>query len=127
MNEQVLHELCVVGDFMLKQDPDVTLIELLATYFGHVTGEDYSKLLNEPPDDADIIKFHISGCTPQQIAGRVDDDAEYIFWLLGKYGFAPNDEVVVTDGEKSVTKYRIRKVKKERAVYEGLVNDGILT
>lgn len=120
MNEQVLHELCVVGDFMLKQDPDATLAELLATYFGHVTGEDYSKLLNEPPDDADIIKFHISGCTPQQIAGRVDDDANYIFWLLGEYGFTPNEKV-------STVSYRVRKARKEQAVYEGLVNDGILT
>lgn len=120
MNEQVLHELCVVGDFMLKQDPDATLAELLATYFGHVTGEDYSELLNEPPDDADIIKFHISGCTPQQIAGRVDDDADYVRWLLAKYGFVLGRKTISASG-------RIDKVKKEQVMYEELVNDGILT
>lgn len=120
MDEQVLHELCVVGDFMLKQDPDATLAELLATYFGHVTGEDYSELLGEPPDDVEVIELHLSGATPQQIAKKVGDDADYIRWLLTEHGFLPNS------GTSSVS-YWGRKVKKERAVYEELVNDGILT
>ncbi len=120
MDKQVLHELHVVGKFMLKLDPDATLAELLAKYFGYVTGEDYSELLGEPPDDVEVIELHLGGATPRQIADQVSDDADYIRWLLTKYGFVLNRKT-------SSASYRTSKVERERVMYEGLVNDGILT
>lgn len=113
MNDGTLDELYIVARYLVDEDENATFADLLIAYFGYITGVDYSDALGTPPDDENIIRMHIDGLTPSAIAFWLNDDEDYIRWVLIQYGFSP-----FTGGE-TVLKFDV-----EREKYKELIRDG---
>ena len=113
IGDGVAHELVVVARKLVDDDPEATFSDLLKAYFGHITGQDYDAVLDNPPDDEDIIIYHLIGCDVDSIARLLRDDSGYIRWILLTYGFSPN----IKTRKHSDMEYEH---------YERLVSDGIL-
>jgi len=115
ISDGVAHELVVVARKLVDDDPEATFSDLLKAYFGHITGQDYNDVLDNPPDDETIIDYHLMNFMPRAIAAKLKDDRDYITWVLLTYGFSPNRSNIWND----------KKMVVEHRHYERLVSDGI--
>jgi hypothetical protein len=114
IGDGVAHELVVIAQKLVDDDPEATFSDLLKLYFKHITGQEYDAVLDNPPDDEKIVSYHLDGHRIAEIAAILNDDSDYIKWVLLVLGFSPNKNT--TDEERSM----------ERAQYKRLVDDGIL-
>lgn len=113
IGDGVAHELVVIARKLVDDDPEATFSDLLKTYFGYITGRDYDDALDNPPDDEHIITLHLKGYNTDCIAVILEDDGDYVKWILLTYGFSPNTKTP-------------EALAAERAHYERLVNDELL-
>jgi hypothetical protein len=113
ISDGVAHELVVIAQYLIDEDPDATFSDLLKAYFMHITGLDYDNVLDNPPDDEDIVRLHIGGYPTGDIANLLGDHEDYVRWVLLTLGFSP-----------SPRNEEARRA--ERAHYRRLVDNGIL-
>jgi len=113
ISDGVLEELAIIAKELVRRNPDATFGDLLKVYFRHITGVDYSDDLDSPPDDEEIILYHLKACNVDSIAKILHDDSDYIRWRLLTYGFSPN----IRTKEQLLVEW---------AKYDGMVKDGTL-
>lgn len=120
MDEQVIYELSIIAEELVRRDPKASLADLLVLYFGYITGANYDGTLGLPPSDEEVVRLHLLGNRPDQIAKTLDDYSDYIRWLLVQYGFLPFTRHDSFNLERSE-----RKKSLEAAKYEELIESGI--